>query len=168
MTMGPRYNVKPRRRREGRTDYRRRLNLLRSGKTRLVVRKTLKNTIIQFINYKEGGDNILVTANSNELKKKYGWKFSTSTTPAAYLTGLLAGKKAKDKGIDECVFDIGRHPPVKGSRIFASLKGITDSGIECPHSEENIPTEDRLMGKHLDDSIMSTINNIKKEITGGK
>jgi len=168
MTMGPRYNVKPRRRREGRTDYRRRLNLLRSGKTRLVVRKTLNNTIIQFIEYKEGGDNILVSVNSNELKKKFGWKFSTSTTPAAYLTGLLAGKKAKDKGISQCVFDVGRHPPVKGSRIFASLKGVTDSGIECPHSEEKIPTEDRLMGKHLDDSIMPTLNNIKKEITGGK
>jgi len=168
MTMGPRYNVKPRRRREGRTDYRRRLNLLRSGKTRLVVRKTLNNTIIQFIEYKEGGDNILVSANSNELKRKFGWKYSTSTTPAAYLTGLLAGKKAKDKGIGECVFDIGRHPPVKGSRVFASIKGVTDSGIECPHSEEKIPTEDRLMGKHLDDSIMPTLNSIKKEIIGGK
>ena len=168
MKMGPRYNVKPRRRREGRTDYRKRLNLLRSGKTRLVVRKTLNNTIIQFIEYKEGGDNILVSANSSELKKKYGWKFSTSTTPAAYLTGLLAGKKAKDRGIGECVFDVGRHAPVKGSRIFASLKGVTDSGINCPHSEEKIPTEDRIMGKHLDDSIMPTINDIKKEIIGGK
>ncbi len=168
MTMGPRYNVKPRRRREGRTNYRRRLNLLRSGKTRIVVRKTLNNTIIQFIEYKEEGDNVLVTANSNELKKKYNWKFSTSTTPAAYLTGLLAGKKAKDKGISECVLDIGRHPPVTGSKIFASLKGITDAGINCPYSEEKIPSEDRILGKHLDDGIMSTLNNIKNEIIGGK
>jgi len=168
MTRGPRYNVKPRRRREGRTNYRRRLNLLRSGKTRIVVRKTLNNTIIQFIDYKEEGDNILVTANSNELKKKYNWTFSTSTTPAAYLTGLLAGKKAKDKGIIECVLDIGRHPPVKGSKIFASVKGITDAGINCSYNEEKIPNEDRIMGKHLDNSIMSTLNNIKKEIIGGK
>jgi len=168
MTMGPRYNVKPRRRREGRTNYRRRLNLLRSGKIRIVVRKTLNNMIIQFIDYKEEGDNILVTVNSNELKKKYNWKFSTSTTPAAYLTGLLAGKKAIDKGIDECVLDIGRHPPVTGSKIFASLKGIIDAGINCPYSEEKIPNEDRIMGKHLDSSIMSTLNDIKNEIIGGK
>lgn len=168
MTRGPRYNVKPRRRREGRTDYRRRLSLLRSGKTRIVVRKTLNNTIIQFIDYKENGDNILVTANSNELKKKYKWKFSTSTTPAAYLTGLLAGKKAKDKGISDCILDMGRHPPVTGSKIFASLKGITDAGINCPFNEEKFPSEDRIMGKHLDSSIMPTLNDIKNEIIGGK
>jgi large subunit ribosomal protein L18 len=168
MKMGPRFNVKPRRRREGRTDYRRRLSLLRSDKVRLVVRKTLNNTIIQFVEYNERGDKILASAHSKELKKKYGWKFSTATTPAAYLTGLLAGKKAKDKGIGECVFDIGRHPPVKGSRVFASLKGITDSGIDCPHSEEKIPGEDRIMGKHLDSSIMPTVSDIKKEIIGGK
>ena len=168
MTRGPRYNVKPRRRRVGRTDYRRRLNLLRSGKTRVVVRKTLNNTIIQLIDYKEEGDSIIVSANSNELKKKYNWKFSTSTTPAAYLTGLLAGKKAKDKGISECVLDIGRHPPVTGSKIFASLKGIIDAGVNCPHNEEKIPSEERIMGKHLDGSIMTVVDEIKNKIVGGK
>ena len=53
MTQGPRYHVKPRRRREGKTDYRKRLRLLRSGKVRMVVRKSLKNTQIQLIEYKE-------------------------------------------------------------------------------------------------------------------
>ncbi len=168
MTRGPRYNVKPRRRREGRTNYRRRLKLLRSEKTRVVIRKTLNNTIIQLIDYKEDGDNIIVTANSNELKKKYNWKFSTSTTPAAYLTGLLAGKKAKDKGISECILDIGRHPPVTSSKIFASLKGILDAGVNCPHNEEKIPTEERITGKHLNSSIMPVVNEIKNKIVGGK
>jgi large subunit ribosomal protein L18 len=165
---GPRYSVKPRRRREGKTDYRRRLNLLRSGKVRVVIRKTLKNTQIQFIEYKEGGDNILASANSNELVNKYNWKFSTSTTPAAYLTGVLAGNRAKKKKIDECVIDIGRHVPVTNSKIFASIKGLADAGIECSYDEEKLPKEDRIMGKHLDKDVQPAVDNIKNQIIGGK
>jgi large subunit ribosomal protein L18 len=165
---GPRYHVKPRRRREGKTDYRKRLKLLRSRKVRMVVRKSIKNTQVQFIEYKEGGDNILVTANSKELINKYSWKFSTATTPAAYLTGILAGKRAKEKGIDECVLDTGRHPPTTGSKIFASVKGIVDAGVDCPHSKEKLPKEDRIMGKHLNKEIMPAVNDIKSKIIGGK
>ena len=168
MTQGPRYHVKPRRRREGRTDYRKRLNLLRSRKVRIVVRKSIKHTSVQFIEYKEGGDNIIASANSGELVSKYKWKFSTSNTPAAYLTGLLAGVRAKEKGISECVLDTGRHIPVTGSKIFASVKGIIDAGLDCPCSEEKLPNEDRLLGKHVDDKISSSINEIKNKITGGK
>jgi large subunit ribosomal protein L18 len=168
MTQGPRYHVKPRRRREGRTDYRKRLRLLRSGKVRFVVRKSIKNTQIQLIDYKQEGDTILASANSNELKKLYNWKFSTSTTPAAYLTGFLAGTRAKNKGISECVLDTGRHPPITGSKIFASVKGLIDAGIKCNHSEEKIPNEDRLMGKHLSKDIMPAITELKSKISGGK
>lgn len=168
MTQGPRYHVKPRRRREGLTDYRKRLRLLRSGKVRMVVRKSIKNTQVQLVEYKEGGDNILVSANSGELTTKYNWKFSTSTTPAAYLTGLLAGTRAKKKGISECVLDTGRNPPVTGSKIFASVKGVVDAGVECPYNEEKIPGEDRLRGKHLDGNITNAVDDIKGKITGGK
>ncbi|MHA1171365.1 MAG: 50S ribosomal protein L18 [Candidatus Heimdallarchaeota archaeon] len=167
MKQGPRYHVKPRRRREGKTDYRKRLNLLRSRKIRIVVRKSLNNTQIQFVEYKEEGDNIIASAKSNELSK-YNWKFSTSTTPAAYLTGLLAGKRAVDKGISECILDIGRHPPVTGSKLFASLKGVVDAGINCPFSEEKLPNEDRLMGKHLDKDVTPAVNDVKNKIIGGK
>src|SRR4030042_1695983 len=135
MKPGPRYRVKPRRQREGKTNYRKRLNLLRARKTRLVVRKSLKNTLVQFVEYKESGDSIVASAVSKELVSKYKWKYSTSSTPAAYLTGILAGKRAKDKGIEECVLDIGRYMPVTGSKVFASLKGAIDAGIQCPHSK---------------------------------
>jgi len=168
MTHGPRYYVKPRRRREGKTDYRKRLSLLRSGKVRMVVRKSLKNTQIQFVEYKEEGDNILVSVNSKELKDKFQWKFSTSTTPAAYLTGLLAGTRAKEKGISECVLDIGRYPASTGCKIFAALKGTVDAGVDCPYNEEKIPSEDRITGKHLDKEIASSFNDIKSKIMGGK
>ncbi len=165
---GPRYSVKPRRRREGKTDYRKRLKLLKSGKIRMVIRKSIKNTQIQFIEYKEGGDSIIVTANSSELVKKYKWKFSAATTPAAYLTGILAGKRAKDKGIKECIVDIGLYPPVTGSKVFASIKGAMDAGLSCPVHEDKISSEDRILGKHLSKDIEPAINEIKNKIIGGK
>ena len=168
MKHGPRYHVKPRRRREGKTEYRKRLRLLKSGNIRMVVRKSIKNTQVQFVGYKEEGDDVFVSANSKELVNKYNWKYSTSTTPAAYLTGLLAGKRARDKGIEECVLDIGRNVPVKGSKIFATLKGVIDAGIKCPLNKEKIPNEERLTGKHLDEKIIPAVNDIKNKIIGGK
>ncbi|RLF29065.1 MAG: 50S ribosomal protein L18 [Thermoplasmata archaeon] len=166
MKHGPRYHVKPRRRREGKTDYRRRLRLLRSKKTRIVVRKSLRNIRVQFIEYNPDGDRVIASAISQELKKIYNWKYSVSTTPAAYLTGLLAGKRAKEQGIEEGVLDIGRQKPTKGSRLFAAMKGVIDAGIKCPHSSEIIPSEDRLLGKHLNKEITPTVNTIKNKIIG--
>ena len=168
MAQGPRYHVKPRRRREGVTDYRKRLRLLKSRKVRLVIRKSLKYTQIQFVEYKEDGDNILVDANSKELIAKYNWKYSTSSTPAAYLIGLVAGKRAKDKGINECVLDMGRYIPTDGNKVFASIKGVIDAGLDCPYNEEKIPSEDRLLGKHIDEKIAIDVDKIKTKIIGEK
>ena len=168
MKQGPRYRVKPRRRRKGSTDYRRRLELLKSRKTRIVVRKSLKNTSVQFVEYSETGDKILIAVTSNELVKNYNWKYSTSSTPAAYLTGLLAGKKAVEKGIEEGVLDIGRYVPVTGSKIFAALRGVLDAGVDCPHSEEKLPSEERVLGQHLKKEVMTSVNSVKSKIIGGK
>lgn len=165
---GPRYHVKSRRRREGKTDYRKRLNMLRSRKIRIVVRKTIKNTNVQFVEYHEEGDKIIASAISKELTTKYQWKYSTASTPAAYLTGLLAGKRATEKGIGESILDIGRHPPVTGSKIFAALKGVSDAGINCPYAEEKLPNEERLHGGHLQKEMKPAIDEIKNKIMGGK
>jgi large subunit ribosomal protein L18 len=94
MKTGPRYHVKPRRHRERKTDYHRRLKLLRSKKTRIVVRPSLKAIRVQFIEYSPQGDTIIASAISTELMKEFNWKYSVSTTPAAYLTGLLAAKES--------------------------------------------------------------------------
>ena len=168
MKQGPRYHVKPRRHRDGRTDYRRRLGLLKSRKTRIVVRKSLKNIRVQFVEYSPKGDRILVSAISKELIKNYNWKYSVSATPAAYLTGLLAGKKAQEKGITEGIFDIGRYRPTTGNKLFAALKGVIDSGIHCPCDETMIPSEDRIFGKHLNKEISPASIEIKNKIIGGK
>ena len=167
MSQGPRYRVKTRRRREGKTDYRQRLRLLKSEKVRCVVRRSLKNIRIQFIVYQEHGDQIIASATGSELSSLYGWKHATSTTPVAYLTGLLAGMRAKKAGISEGVLDIGLQKPVKGSKVFAALQGVLEAGIACPHNESTFPSEDRLKGTHLDTSIAGDVKTIKEKIMGG-
>jgi len=168
MKAGPRYHVKSRRHRQGRTDYRKRLALLKSRKTRIVVRKSLKNITVQFVDYHAPGDKIVLSVLSKELINKYQWKYSVSTTPAAYLTGLIAGKQALDKGITEGIFDIGRYRPTVGNKLFATLKGLVDAGISIPHNEEMFPQDDRLLGKHLDAGIAPATEGIKTKILGGK
>ena len=151
MAQGPTYKVKFRRRREGRTNYYRRRRLLLSRKPRLVVRKTNTTTIVQLVQASVVGDNTVATATSNELSA-FGWNASIGNTPAAYLTGLLAGLRAKSLGIDSAILDIGLHPPVSGSKIYAALRGTLDAGIEIPHNPEVLPNEDRIAGVHVVDA----------------
>ena len=72
-------------------------------------------------------------------------------TSASYLTGLIAGKNALKNDIEEAVYDIGLMEPVKGSRVFAVLKGLIDAGLEIPRGEEKFPTYDRISGKEKGD-----------------
>jgi len=143
-----RYKVKFRRRREGKTDYRRRLALLKSGLPRLVVRRTNRHIIVQVIEYSPGGDRTLAHALSKELRK-FGWRYSLKSTPAAYLTGYLAALRAKRAGVEEAVLDVGRQASTRGSRIYAALKGAVDAGLRIPHGEEILPEEERIRGGHI-------------------
>jgi large subunit ribosomal protein L18 len=149
MARNARYCVPFRRRREGKTDYKKRKALLLSSKPRLVARGTLKNMIAQIIVAKPYGDEVLVSAHSRELTKKYGWKAPKGNVPTAYLTGLLCGLKAKAKGITEAVLDAGLCYPSKGSRILTVLKGALDAGVNIPHGEEKLPDENRIRGEHI-------------------
>ncbi len=157
------YRVKKRRRREGKTDYRKRLALLKSGMIRLVVRRTNTRLIIQFVEYQEDGDRVLLTVTSDMLKQ-YGWNRSYKSIPAAYLAGYMAGKKAIEKGIEEAILDIGMHYAHKGSRLFAVLKGVLDAGIYVPHGEDIFPDEDRLMGKHIGDEVEKMFTEVKSKM----
>jgi large subunit ribosomal protein L18 len=149
MARGPSYRVPFRRRREGKTNYRSRRALVLSKSPRLVVRLTLKHTILQIAEAEAVGDKIIISANSRELEKMYGWLGSGGNVPAAYLTGLLCGFKAMAKGMKKVILDIGLHIPTKGSRIFAALKGVLDASVEVPHSEDILPDESRISGKHI-------------------
>ena len=145
-----RYTVAKRRKREGKTNYKKRLRMLMSGKPRLVVRISLKNVIGQIIDYHAEGDKIIASACSKELEKM-GWNYSRSNMPSAYLTGYLLAKKALKKKIKQAVLDIGMYEPVKGSKVFGFLKGAVDGGLDIPYSDEVLPSEDRIKGKHIAD-----------------
>ncbi len=144
------FTVAYRRRREGKTDYKRRLKILLSDKPRMVVRKTLNSIIVQIIQYEAQGDKVLAAIDSKSLSK-LGWNYNFRNIPSAYLAGAMIAKKAKEAGVEEAILDIGLHKSVPGSRLYAVLKGAVDAGLNIPHSEDVLPKEDRLTGKHIED-----------------
>ncbi|AXV38287.1 MAG: 50S ribosomal protein L18 [Methanobacterium sp. BRmetb2] len=148
MAHGSRYKVAFKRRREGKTDYGARLNLIEVDKSRLVVRITNNHVITQIINVAPEGDETLISAHSRELKNM-GWLGNTKNITAAYLTGYLCGKKALKEGITDAVLDIGLKSPIKGSKIFAALKGAVDAGLEIPHNDVILPEDSRIQGEHI-------------------
>jgi len=98
-----RFQVKPRRRREGKTDYYARRRLVRQSKNkyashkyRLVVRITNKQVICQIVYAKLQGDFVLTHASSKELHK-YGIEHGLTNWTAAYATGLLVARRALTK-----------------------------------------------------------------------
>jgi large subunit ribosomal protein L18 len=166
MATGPRYKVAFRRRRDNRTDYYTRKRLLTGGELRAVVRRSSRNVIIQFAKFGMDGDKILTSATSVELKK-FGWEHACSNIPAAYLTGYLAGTKAKKAGIERAVLDIGMQTPSKGAVLFAALAGMVDAGVDIPHGDV-LPDDERLNGGHIDDKMTADIDSARKAIGGDK
>ena len=149
MSTGPRYRVHFRRRREGRTDYRVRRRLLASGQSRAVVRCSGRRVRVAVVDFDPRGDRVVASADSAELGRIAFPPSSLASTPAAYLTGLLAGLRAKSRGAEEAVLDIGLHHATSGGRLAAALKGLLDAGLEIPHGGEKFPSADRLAGAHL-------------------
>jgi len=98
-----RFQVKYRRRREGKTDYyaRKRLttqakNKYNAPKYRLVVRFTNKDVIVQIAYARLQGDFILAAAHSKELPR-YGINHGLTNWTASYATGLLCARRALTK-----------------------------------------------------------------------
>jgi len=141
------YTLQLKRKREGSTNYRKRLKILASRKPRLVVRKSIKNTQASITEYSKKGDIVKISVHSSSLKK-FGWKYDAGNLPAAYLVGFLLGKRAGGK-FEEIIFDIGLNKSIKGSRIYGVLAGALDAGLKIPHSKEILPSKERVMGKHI-------------------
>lgn len=139
------FKTKFKRRRLGKTDYEKRLALVKSRKIKISIRKTGKKILMQAIKYNPKGDETLTQATSKELDN-FGF-YGTNNTPSAYLTGLLLGKRIKEK---EAVLDIGRRSPSHGSVVFAGLKGLIDAGINIPFDAKAIPSEERINGTILE------------------
>jgi len=152
----------PRRRRMGLTDYRARKKALGSRGVLLAVRVSGKNVTAQFIKPRVEGDVVLSSSHSHELRK-HGWKGSLKSTPACYLLGLLAGKKAKEGGIEEAFLYNGVIPFVKGSRLSAFAKGVLDSGLKVPVSDDVFPDEKRLSGAPIASLAAELLKDDKEE-----
>jgi len=98
-----RFQVKYRRRREGKTDYYARKRLITQAKNkynapkyRLVVRFTNKQIIVQVVYARLQGDFVLCAATSKELPR-YGINHGLTNWAAAYATGLLCARRALTK-----------------------------------------------------------------------
>ena len=151
-----------RRKKEGKTDYKKRLALLKSKKLRLVVRRSNKHMIAQLVKYSDNGD-IMVHNFSTKHLAKFGWQMNTGNIPSAYLLGLLLGKTAKG---EEAILDLGLQTPISGSRVYAVLKGVIDGGLKIAYSEESLPSGDRLSGKHISGYANLVKENFEKRFSG--
>src|SRR6266516_1018279 len=80
MADSPRYALPYRRRREGKTDYKLRRALVKSGKPRAVVRLTNKYVTVQITDATITGDIVRASASSRELPK-LGWKGGLGNLP---------------------------------------------------------------------------------------
>jgi large subunit ribosomal protein L5e len=189
-----RYQVKYRRRREGKTDYyaRKRLiiqdkNKFNSPKFRFVVRFTNKDIITQIVSSKIEGDKVLAAAYGHELVR-YGFPVKHATNyAAAYATGLLLARRVLTKlnladkyqgnsqidGTDynvaaledgphpfRALLDVGLRRTTTGSKLFATLKGAADGGLEVPHSDR------RFVG-YDDEGKKGDPETLRKHIFGG-
>jgi large subunit ribosomal protein L18 len=152
------FSVQYKRKRVHRTDYKKRVKLISGNYPRVVIRKSLRNIILQLVLYESNGDRIIVDARCTELKK-YGWELSSGNICSAYLAGILLGTKAKKEKFEDLVADFGFFPSVKGSRMYAAIKGIIDSGLKVRCGDTVLPDEDRIYGKH----IVGYADKLKKE-----
>jgi len=139
-----------RRRLESKTNYKKRLILLKGGYLRLVVRKTNKYISLQIVKSEDAKDKVLYAVTTKNLLK-HGWPEdkagSLKSLSAAYLAGLLLGKKAKELK-QKVILDSGLIPNTKGSRVYAAVKGASDSGIDVKYDEKAMPDEKRMKNKY--------------------
>ena len=167
MAHGKRQRLRFKRRRSGRTDYRRRLRMLRGGAPRAVVRVSNTQVTCQLVEFGMGGDSIVASVNGKTLVK-HGWPAGASrkSVPACYIAGYALAKSAIAAGHDSAILDIGLASSSPGGRVFAALRGMVDAGLDVPHGADVLPDDDRVNATHSDDSIAAAVESAKKAIEG--
>jgi len=167
--------VQKRRRRENKTNYLKRLKLLKSGKPRIVFRKTNRYIIAQLVESEEARDRIIIGLTSKKLIE-FGWpnelKGSLKSIPASYLTGYLLGREIKMKKIKEPILDFGMIRVIFKSKVYAFSKGLVDAGVQIKSNEELFPEQERIEGKSIKSENFKDIfekikTNIDKEVKNG-
>jgi large subunit ribosomal protein L18 len=140
-----------RRRREGKTDYRKRKGIIIGKAPFVAVHVSGKYIYSQILKPSPSGDLTVAAASSRDLVKKFGWKGSTKNLPSAYLTGYYLGQLAEGHNLKEAVVYSGVGRFVHGSRIASVISGARDAGLEIQVDEESLPDEKRISGKHIAD-----------------
>ncbi|KAM7262569.1 hypothetical protein ACFE04_000252 [Oxalis oulophora] len=124
-----RFQVKYKRRREGKTDYRARIRLINQDKNkyntpkyRFVVRFSNKGIVAQITSASIAGDMVLAAAYSHELPQ-YGLEVGLANYAAAYCTGLLLARRVLKKLEMDTEYE-------------GNVEGALDGGLDIPHSEK--------------------------------
>ncbi len=136
------------RRLQFKTNYKRRKKIIISRLPFVYMFKSNKNIWAQLIKPSKKGDITLMHANSKELEK-LGWKFSRKNYPAAYLVGLLLGKRAVRGGISEVIYYSGVRNFIAKSKATAFIKGLIDAGLNVRVNNEIFPDERIIKGEHI-------------------
>ncbi len=156
-----------RRRKEAKTDYAKRIKLLKSKTPRIVFRKTNKYVLAQYVTSKEAQDKVILNVNSKELMK-YNWpeefKGSLKSIPASYLTGFLIGKKIIKNKLETPIIDFGMLKVLHKTRVYGFLKGIIDAEIKIKYDEKVFPEEEKIKGKNMKKDFSKTFETIKLKI----
>jgi len=139
-----RYQVKFRRRREGKTDYRARKALVVQDKTkyntpkyRMVARISNRDITCQIIAARIEGDYTVCAAYSHELPT-YGLKIGLTNYAAAYCTGLLLGRRLLKK--------------IKLDELYEGCTDVTGDQFEI----EDVDDGPRAFRCHLDTGLART------------
>ncbi|MFL2493337.1 MAG: 50S ribosomal protein L18 [Candidatus Thalassarchaeum sp.] len=165
MAHGKSQRLRFKRRRNGKTDYRRRLRMLRGGVPRAIVRVSNTQVVCQLAQFDPEGDKIVTSVSGSNLTN-YGWPadVSTKSVPACYVAGYALGKSALSTGHDSAILDIGLAASSPGNRIFAALKGMIDAGLNIPHGDGVLPSDERVNGAHIDESLAAAVEAAKNAI----
>jgi large subunit ribosomal protein L18 len=158
--------VAKRRRRENKTDYKKRMKMLKGRIPRIIFRKSNRYVIAQYVSSKQAQDKIEFGMSSKDLMK-YGWpkenQGSLKSIPASYLIGFLIGKKVI-KEAENPILDFGMQRVLHKTKTFAFLNGLVDAGVKVKHDEKIFPDENRIKGKHMKKDFSSTFEQIKSNI----
>ena len=159
--------ISKKRRRENKTDYLKRIKLLKSALPRVIFRKTNRYIIAQYVTSKQAQDKVEIGINSKKLIE-YGWpkEFggSLKSIPAAYFTGLLMGKKIMENKLKTPILDIGMIRAIHKTKVYAFLMGLVDSGVKIKYEKETFPSEDKIKGKNMKEDFSKIFDKIKSKI----
>jgi len=155
------------RRKENKTDYLKRLHLLKGKSPRVVFRKTNKYIIAQYVRSREAQDSIEIEVNSKKLLTK-GWpkEFAGSlkSIPASYLTGYFMGILIKKNKKENPIVDLGMMRVIHKTKIYAFLNGLKDSGLDIECDKEFFPEKEKINGKNMREDFSKHFQEIKKNL----